>query len=480
MNDDAELLRRYADEGSESAFSELVRRHVDLVYGAALRRTSGDAHRAADVSQQVFTTLARRARKLSRHAVLGAWLHTATRNASINLMISEQRRKARELEALALGSANDAGGAGLDWDRLRPALDAAIDELPEADRVAVVLRFLERRAFAEIGSALRISEDAARMRTERALDKLRALLGRRGVTSTAAALGAIVSSEAMVSAPASLAAAVSAQALAAGGAGIAGGALGTFMTTKIIVIAASSALIAFGAGAYVGVSRSFDAPPPPQAETPRQSQIIASLRQDNQSLKDEVGRLNAEAILQRAAAAKLAAQRAASQAPKGSPIGMTPGELQKSMMNYLRQIDAAREQFQLENNRPAASIQELVGDDKYIRRIFPLDGEDYSQVSLVPGQPLSVTTADGVTVTYDPSTAASARPDMSPAQLHAQEIAQKLAPAVRKALDAYRAANNGNSPTKDNAIALVPYFETPQEGADWTEYVEAVKAAPSH
>jgi DNA-directed RNA polymerase specialized sigma24 family protein len=72
MNDDAALLRRYADEGSESAFAEVVRRHVDLVYGAAMRRTGGDPHRAADVAQQVFTTLARQARKLSRHAVLGA------------------------------------------------------------------------------------------------------------------------------------------------------------------------------------------------------------------------------------------------------------------------------------------------------------------------------------------------------------------------------------------------------------------------
>ena len=80
-DDDAALLRHYAEEGSQPAFAEVVRRHVDLVYAAALRRTGGDAHRAADVSQQVFTALARHARKLSRHAVLGAWLHTATRNA---------------------------------------------------------------------------------------------------------------------------------------------------------------------------------------------------------------------------------------------------------------------------------------------------------------------------------------------------------------------------------------------------------------
>ena len=220
MNDDAVLLRRYAEEGSESAFTELVRRHVDLVYGAALRRTNGDTHHAADVAQQVFTALARNARKLADHAVLGAWLHTATRNAALNLMISEKRRQARELQAFALDPATAAGGAEAPpaWDQVRPVLDAAIDDLPEADRAAVVLRFLERRAFAEIARALRVSEDAARMRTERALDKLRTALARRGITSTAAALGAVVSTQSLISAPAGLAAALAAQSLATAGA----------------------------------------------------------------------------------------------------------------------------------------------------------------------------------------------------------------------------------------------------------------------
>ena len=117
MDDDAELLRRYAEEGSEAAFTELVHRRVDLVYSAALRRTGGDPHRAADVAQQVFTTLARDARKLLRHPVLAAWLHTATRNAALNLVISDVRRQARETAALALDPAGAAGGAYLDWDQ---------------------------------------------------------------------------------------------------------------------------------------------------------------------------------------------------------------------------------------------------------------------------------------------------------------------------------------------------------------------------
>ena len=204
MNDDAALLRRYAEDRSEVAFAELVRRHVDLVYGAAFRRTGGDAHRAADVAQQVFATLARNARRLSRHTVLQAWLHTATRNASLNLMISENRRKIRESKAVTVEATASGGASSPDWEGIKPILDGAIDELPEPDRAAIVLRFFEHREFSEIGSALRVSTDAARMRTERALEKLRALLARRGVTSTAAALGAMAANQPLMSAPAGI------------------------------------------------------------------------------------------------------------------------------------------------------------------------------------------------------------------------------------------------------------------------------------
>jgi RNA polymerase sigma factor (sigma-70 family) len=96
MSDDAELLRRYAEEKSESAFAELVRRHVDLVYGAAWRRLGGDAHGASDVVQQVFTSLARQAPALTRHTVLPAWLYAATRNVAIDRVRAERRRKAHE------------------------------------------------------------------------------------------------------------------------------------------------------------------------------------------------------------------------------------------------------------------------------------------------------------------------------------------------------------------------------------------------
>src|SRR5947207_15990991 len=102
MSDDAELLRRYAEERSEEAFGEFVRRHLGLVDSAAQRRTGGDAHAASDIAQQVFIQVARQSRSLARHARLTGWLYSATRNAALNLMRDEQRRLRREREASAM------------------------------------------------------------------------------------------------------------------------------------------------------------------------------------------------------------------------------------------------------------------------------------------------------------------------------------------------------------------------------------------
>jgi DNA-directed RNA polymerase specialized sigma24 family protein len=89
MNDDAELLRRYFEEGVDAAFAELVRRHVDLVYSAALRQVNGDTHLAADATQIVFSDLARKAGAPVGHQVLAGWLFTSTRFAAAKLVRGE-------------------------------------------------------------------------------------------------------------------------------------------------------------------------------------------------------------------------------------------------------------------------------------------------------------------------------------------------------------------------------------------------------
>jgi RNA polymerase sigma factor (sigma-70 family) len=471
MNDDAELLCRYANEGSESAFAELVRRHVDLVYGAALRRTGGDPHRAADVAQQVFTTLARDARKLSHHALLPAWLHTATRNAALNLMISEKRRQTRETEALTLDAATAGGGANPDWDRLRPLLDAAIDELPEADRTAVILRFLERRPFAEIAAALQVSEDAARMRTDRTLDKLRPALARRGITSTGSALGAIMLGQPLAAAPAGLAAQFATQALAVTGAGT----LATFMTTKIIAAAVVGLLLAFGTGTYVG--RQFEAatPPSPALNQPDQSRLVASLRQDNLALKAEADRLNADVAELNETNAQLKTLLRPAAPPRNPTLGLARWEVERTILTNLRQIDAARKQYKLEHGQAPGSIDPLVGRRNYIKAVRTVGGEDYSGLSMEEGTVMTVTTPDGVTVTFDPTGATTTQPDVPPEVAHAEQLGQKVQPTIRKAAAAYQAAHNGSAPP--NSDALLAYFATPEEAADFAEFVEAQKTA---
>jgi RNA polymerase sigma factor (sigma-70 family) len=247
MTDDAELLRRYAEEGDEQALAAWVRANLGLVYAAALRRLGGDAHAAADVAQQVFVAATRDAARLARHASVTGWLYAATRNAVLNLMRDEQRRKQRERAAGELAHADQAAGTA-EWARLKPVLDAAMDELGDSDREAVLLRFFEGRAFAEVGRRLQVSENAARMRVERALEKLRARLAHRGVTSTAAALGLVLTQQAgaaTVSVPAGLAGSVTSAALVGAETAGATGALVGFMSTKGIITAGG--VLALGA-----------------------------------------------------------------------------------------------------------------------------------------------------------------------------------------------------------------------------------------
>ena len=111
MTQDAELLRRYSAEGSEADFADLTRRHVDLVYSAALRLVQGDVHSAQDVTQQVFTEVARQANRLARHPALVGWLYTTTAAALAALVSANAVQAAPAGFAAALSGAAIAGSA---------------------------------------------------------------------------------------------------------------------------------------------------------------------------------------------------------------------------------------------------------------------------------------------------------------------------------------------------------------------------------
>ncbi len=207
LTDDLTLLREFAATRSEPAFAELVRRHLPLVHAAALRRT-GDAGLAEDVAQAVFIVLARKAGTLGPQTILTAWLHLTTRYAAADALKQQHRRQQREHQAYMETTANPPETDAA-WRQIAPQLDEAVDALGERDRAAVLLRFFENKTLGDVGAALGVSEDAARVRVNRALDKLHALLAKQGIKFGGALLATAVVENSVQAAPAALVAKVS-------------------------------------------------------------------------------------------------------------------------------------------------------------------------------------------------------------------------------------------------------------------------------
>jgi RNA polymerase sigma factor (sigma-70 family) len=288
MSEDAQLLRRYATERSEAAFAELIRRHVDLVYSAALRLVNGDVHSAQDLTQQVFAELARQAKPLARHPTLVGWFYTTTRQMAWHAIRSEQRRAAREKTAHTMNELLRQPAAEPDWEHLRPVLDDAMHELNHADRLAVLLRFFKNKSLREVGLALGLTENAARMRVERALDKLRLCLARKGVTSTAAALALALSGNAVSSAPAGFVASLAGVALAgaASETGTTFGLLKFMAATKLKIGLSALAIV----GAAVIVVLEHQALLDAREENDSLRHQIAQLKSDNEALASRLAR----------------------------------------------------------------------------------------------------------------------------------------------------------------------------------------------
>jgi RNA polymerase sigma factor (sigma-70 family) len=198
---DAELLQRFVREDSEAAFAELVKRHVDLVFSAA-RRLLGDATLAEEVTQSVFCLLARKAPGLTGCVSLSGWLYRSTVNLAAQALRTELRRRRHEQEA-ALMNTYESPGEEL-WTQLAPHLDAAMRQLGETDRHAVLLRYFERKPMRDVGEALGVSEAAAKMRVGRAVERLRTMLAKRGVACSAVALTTVLTEQAATAAPVAL------------------------------------------------------------------------------------------------------------------------------------------------------------------------------------------------------------------------------------------------------------------------------------
>ncbi|MBL9167812.1 MAG: sigma-70 family RNA polymerase sigma factor [Verrucomicrobiales bacterium] len=263
---DWELLREYSESGAETAFAALTRRYLNLVHSAAFRQV-GNHPGAEEVTQVVFILLARKARTLDRRTVLPAWLLRTTRFTAKNFQQSQIRRTRREQEALVMTEPNVGESS---WERIAPYLDDAMDQLKEKERSALTLRFFQGKPLKEVGAALGIEPDAAGKRVSRAVEKLKTILVRRGLTLSVTGLIAGLSTHAVQAAPVGLINIVSTGALAKSSAGASSLASSTLKVMGWAKVKASAAivgtLIAAGSGGTLLALKLLD--PTGQKQTP--------------------------------------------------------------------------------------------------------------------------------------------------------------------------------------------------------------------
>ncbi|MGO8675043.1 MAG: RNA polymerase sigma factor [Limisphaerales bacterium] len=243
------LLEQYTRLGAEDAFAALVREYLDLVYSAALRATRSP-QLAEEVAQAVFTDLARQAHKMKPNTLLSAWLYRVTRRTAIDVVRRESRRQRREQVAVELAGQNSA--APSEWTQAGPLLDEAMDALPEADRNAVLLRFFEGKDLKTVGGVLGVSEEAARKRVGRAVERLRQFFSKRGVEITSAGVAALLSAKAVEAAPAGLAAAIAATLPVSGA--LLGGALTLQLTQAIAMTTLQKVALSAAVAAVLGTA----------------------------------------------------------------------------------------------------------------------------------------------------------------------------------------------------------------------------------
>jgi len=265
-----ELLARYRERHAEDAFAELVRRHLDLVFSAALRQVRSP-QLAEEVAQSVFTDLARQAQQLAQDTILSAWLYAVARRTAIDAVRREARRQKREQLAMELSSMN---ADSADWSQIEPILDEAMETLDATERSAVLLRYFEKKSLREVGHALGTTEEAARKRVSRGVESLQEFFTKRGVTAGAGGLAVAISANAVQGAPIGLSATIAATAVGSTlGATTTAGVTATIskaivMTTLQKTIIGATIVAAVGAGLY-------------------QTRQSSRLAQENESLKHQ-------------------------------------------------------------------------------------------------------------------------------------------------------------------------------------------------
>jgi RNA polymerase sigma factor (sigma-70 family) len=339
--DTSPLLRRFVRDRDEDAFRDLVANYFGLVHSTALRRLSGDEYLARDVTQIVFTNLARQAPRLSSGMLIGSWLYQNTCFVSSKILRTEQRRLAREKEAsLMLTDPSEPL-----WTELAPHLDDAMLQLSANDRSAILLRYFENQPHRAIAALLNISEDAAQKRVERALEKLRSILHAKGVSVATPALATLLLSKSVLPSSAAAIAAVTSAALASA-TQLSLAAITTALMSKITLL-----LTAIGLAGLLAILIS---------RTPKQSPRGAQI----QSATARANTTNsANAVVASSTSTALSKIRDLASSTKVDQIlnqletglqGINEDEIDRALMRFWTQYDASspEDQFQLRRGIP--------------------------------------------------------------------------------------------------------------------------------
>lgn len=358
---DAQLLRAYAVRRSEAAFAELVRRYVDLVHSAA-RRMVGDAHLTEDVTQATFLALAKNAAQLTNCAVLAGWLHRTAQNIAAQTIRTDVRRRVREQEVVAMNELL-APTPEADWEQIAPHLDAALGELAEADRDAILLRYFERKSAREIAAQLGISDEAAQKRVSRAVERLREFLAKRGATVGASGLAVVISINAVQAAPAGLAITITTAATLTG-ATLATTA--TVTTTKAIAMTALQKAIVTTTIAVLAGAGIYEA-----RQTSQLREQNQSLQQQQTVLTKQIRQLTDE---RDAVAGKVTALREEIERMNLDKLGLL--KLRGEVAMLRRDNAELREQhgsspLSSPSQKKAATLPTIIGDGNFIVTTYP-------------------------------------------------------------------------------------------------------------